>query len=134
MALEVTKADPSKGSQMREQHRDIMRGVKLKTILHHLVDKYGWEQMGQRIDIKCFQIRPTFKSSLMFIRRNQWAIDEVEMMYIDSVLEDQLDSAEPKVAEESSEKIPEETTDESPKESQEEIPKKSSDESREEAK
>jgi uncharacterized protein (DUF2132 family) len=77
---------------MREQHRDIMRGVKLKEILNYLVEKHGWDAMGQRIDIKCFQIRPSIKSSLIFIRSNAWATDEVEMMYVDTILEEQLDN------------------------------------------
>ena len=47
-----------------------------------LVDHYGWDEMGQRIDINCFNNDPSLKSSLKFLRKTQWARDKVEDLYI----------------------------------------------------
>ena len=66
-----------------------MRGVKLVDILNYLVEEYGWERLAEEIDIRCFKIRPTIKSSLRFIRNTAWVIDRVEELYVQSILEDQ---------------------------------------------
>ena len=31
-------------SEVRKTHNDIMHGVKLKDILEHLIEKYGWDR------------------------------------------------------------------------------------------
>ncbi|HSG04711.1 MAG TPA: VF530 family protein, partial [Marinobacterium sp.] len=47
-----------------------------------LVDHYGWDELGDRIDINCFQVDPSVKSSLKFLRKQQWAREKVEQLYI----------------------------------------------------
>ena len=54
-------------------------------ILHHLVDKYGWQEMGERISINCFIFDPSIKSSLTFLRKTPWARKKVEEMYLESI-------------------------------------------------
>ena len=51
-------------------------------MLVELVEKYGWEQMGRTIDIRCFTHDPSVVSSLKFLRRTPWARDKVEEMYL----------------------------------------------------
>jgi uncharacterized protein (DUF2132 family) len=51
-------------------------------ILNRLVEKYGWTEMGRRIDIRCFQFNPSVKSSLQFLRRTPWARKQVEELYL----------------------------------------------------
>ncbi|MCL4135450.1 UNVERIFIED_CONTAM: hypothetical protein GTU68_031777 [Idotea baltica] len=54
-------------------------------MLEHLVDYYGWEEMGGRIDIRCFNSNPSIKSSLKFLRRTPWARAKVEKLYLWSI-------------------------------------------------
>jgi uncharacterized protein (DUF2132 family) len=54
----------------------------LEMILQELVDRLGWEEMGMRVNIKCFQIDPSIKSSLVFLRKTPWARAKVEQLYI----------------------------------------------------
>jgi uncharacterized protein (DUF2132 family) len=61
---------------------DPLHGVTLKTILSELVERYGWEEMGKSIDIRCFTHDPSIPSSLKFLRRTPWARDKVEEMYL----------------------------------------------------
>lgn len=56
-----------------KQNKDPLHGVKLEQILIHLVDYYGWYDLGQKIDIRCFNSDPSIKSSLKFLRRTPWA-------------------------------------------------------------
>ena len=57
-------------------------GVTLETIVTALVEHYGFADLGTRIDIKCFQIDPSIKSSLTFLRRTPWAREKVEELYL----------------------------------------------------
>ena len=60
-----------------------MHGVTLERILNELVAHYGWNAMGQKIDIRCFTSDPSVPSSLKFLRRTPWARARVEAMYRD---------------------------------------------------
>ena len=64
------------------QQNNPLHGIKLETIITYLVDKYGWEDMARRIDIRCFKDNPSVKSSLTFLRKTQWARDKVEYLYL----------------------------------------------------
>ncbi|MEQ8217805.1 MAG: VF530 family protein [Arenibacter sp.] len=61
-----------------------LHGITLADILDSLVAQYGWEEMGARINIRCFNHDPSIKSSLKFLRRTPWAREKVEQMYIRS--------------------------------------------------
>ena len=65
-----------------QNSNDPLQGVTLKMILSELVEQYGWEEMGKRIDIRCFTHNPSIPSSLKFLRRTPWARDKVEEMYL----------------------------------------------------
>jgi uncharacterized protein (DUF2132 family) len=65
---------------------DPLHGVTLKMMLVELVEEYGWEEMGRRIDIRCFTHDPSIASSLKFLRRTPWARDKVEEMYLRKTL------------------------------------------------
>jgi len=68
-----------------EQPNNPLHGVKLADILEHLVDKYGWEKLGSKIDIRCFNYDPSIKSSLKFLRKTPWAREKVEDLYLRSL-------------------------------------------------
>jgi uncharacterized protein (DUF2132 family) len=59
-----------------------LNGITLEKILEQLVAYYGWEQMGQMIDINCFKSDPSIKSSLKFLRKTPWARAKVEELYL----------------------------------------------------
>jgi uncharacterized protein (DUF2132 family) len=61
--------------------KDPLHGVTLEMILIHLVDRYGWEELGREIPVRCFQFDPSIKSSLTFLRRTPWARARVEELY-----------------------------------------------------
>jgi len=65
-----------------QNNLDPLHGVTLKTMLSELVERYGWEEMGKNIDIRCFTHDPSIPSSLKFLRRTPWARDKVEEMYL----------------------------------------------------
>ncbi|MDH5601315.1 MAG: VF530 family protein [Gammaproteobacteria bacterium] len=65
--------------------QDPLHGITLKMIVTELEEKYGWEELGQRINIKCFINEPSINSSLKFLRRTPWARKKVEELYLKSV-------------------------------------------------
>jgi len=68
---------------------DPLHGVTLKMILTDLVERHGWEELGRRIDIRCFTHQPSISSSLKFLRRTPWARDKVEALYLRDRLGDE---------------------------------------------
>ncbi|HAE68745.1 MAG TPA: transporter, partial [Sphingobacterium sp.] len=54
---------------MQEQINNPLHGKRLDTIIEYLVEYYGWEELGQRISIRCFNENPSVKSSLTFLRK-----------------------------------------------------------------
>ncbi|MBL0938438.1 MAG: DUF2132 domain-containing protein [Gemmatimonadaceae bacterium] len=67
------------------RNRDPLHGVTLKAMVEHLVDRYGWDGLGERITIRCFTHDPSVNSSLKFLRKTLWARDKVESLYLHSV-------------------------------------------------
>lgn len=62
--------------------RDPLHGVTLERLLKRLVEKYGWEELGRRITLKCFNNDPGIASSLKFLRKTPWARQKVEALYL----------------------------------------------------
>ena len=63
---------------------DPLHGITLEKILTELVAHYGWEEMAERIPIRCFQFDPSIKSSLTFLRKTPWARTKVEQLFLAS--------------------------------------------------
>jgi uncharacterized protein (DUF2132 family) len=63
--------------------RDPLHGVTLEQLLTELVAHYGWEELGRRIDIRCFNFDPSISSSLKFLRKTPWARTKVEALYVE---------------------------------------------------
>ena len=68
-----------------ERRADPLHGVTLEEMVEHLVERYGWDGLGSRIDIRCFTHDPSVGSSLKFLRKTQWARTKVESLYLHSV-------------------------------------------------
>jgi uncharacterized protein (DUF2132 family) len=69
----------------RSVTRDPLHGVTLKMMVTHLVEQYGWEELGRRIKIKCFTNDPSMTSSLKFLRKTPWARQKVESLYLRNI-------------------------------------------------
>lgn len=65
-----------------QRNRDPLHGVTLEMVVTRLVERYGWEELGRRIRIKCFTSDPSISSSLKFLRRTPWARQKVEALYL----------------------------------------------------
>ena len=59
-----------------------LEGISLETMVTKLVENYGWERLGDKIRIRCFQENPSIKSSLTFLRKTPWARQKVEQLYL----------------------------------------------------
>lgn len=64
------------------QANNPLHGLTLETILTKLVADYGWENLAERIPVRCFMFEPSIKSSLKFLRRTPWAREKVEELYL----------------------------------------------------
>ncbi|MCW8310065.1 VF530 family DNA-binding protein [Sphingobacterium thalpophilum] len=70
---------------MQEQVNNPLHGKRLDTIIEYLVDYYGWDELGRRINIRCFNENPSVKSSLTFLRKTPWAREKVERLYVKTI-------------------------------------------------
>ena len=52
----------------KEQPNNPLHGIKLATMLEELYVEYGWEELGDILNINAFKNNPTYKSSLKFLR------------------------------------------------------------------
>ena len=66
------------------QSGDPLHGKTLQVIVESLVEQYGWDELGDRINIRCFTHDPSVKSSLKFLRKTPWARTKVEWLYAQS--------------------------------------------------
>ena len=62
--------------------KDPLHGITLQLILEKLIGFYGFDTLGELINIKCFRENPTLKSSLNFLRKTDWARKKVEELYV----------------------------------------------------
>lgn len=64
------------------QVRNPLHGLTLEAIVTALAEHYGWEGLGERIPVRCFQSEPSVASSLKFLRKTPWAREKVEGLYL----------------------------------------------------
>jgi len=65
-----------------EQPRNPLHGITLETIVTELVAHFGWPELGQQVQIRCFTENPSVSSSLKFLRKTPWARAKVESLYL----------------------------------------------------
>lgn len=75
---------------MNNNPNDLLHGLTLKVIVNKLVEFYGWEELGKKVNINCFNFDPSVNSSLKFLRKEYWARLKVEKLYIKTFLEEKL--------------------------------------------
>lgn len=71
---------------MSEQLNNPLHGIKLATMLEELYQKYGWEELGNALNLNAFRNDPRMKSSLKFLRTTPWAREKVESFYLKNIL------------------------------------------------
>lgn len=77
----------SNKNESQTQPNNPLHGITLEMILNSLVERFGWPELSMYVDINCFTYDPSIKSSLKFLRKNQWARDKVENLYIEYIVE-----------------------------------------------
>ena len=65
-----------------EQPKNPLHGITLKHIIEDLVLRRGWEGLAEEINVRCFSVDPSVKSSLTFLRKTEWARRQVEGLYL----------------------------------------------------
>ena len=65
-----------------EQPHNPLHGVTLEAMVRALEAHYGWEDLAQRVPIRCFTHEPSVNSSLKFLRKTPWAREKVEGLYL----------------------------------------------------
>ena len=70
-----------------DQKNNPLHGITLEMILNHLVDHFGWYELGRHIRVNCFISDPSIKSSLKFLRKTPWARTKVEQLYLETLRE-----------------------------------------------
>ena len=65
-----------------KQAHNPLHGITLEMIVTELVAYFGWPELGQQVDIRCFTSDPSVASSLKFLRRTPWARAKVESLYL----------------------------------------------------
>lgn len=66
----------------QKQPNNPLHGYTLEQIVISLSDYYGWEALGEKINIGCFNENPSVKSSLKFLRKTPWARKKVEDLFV----------------------------------------------------
>ncbi len=64
------------------QQNNPLHGLTLELILLQLKAHFGFRKLGQMIPIRCFLLDPSIKSSLVFLRKTDWARLKVEELYL----------------------------------------------------
>ena len=72
---------------MNQNLNNPFHGIKLEDIINKLVEYYGWNELGYRINIRCFNSEPSVKSSLKFLRKTPWVRQKVERLYLDTFID-----------------------------------------------
>jgi len=68
--------------QPQQQPRNPLHGLTLEAIVSALAAHYGWQELGERIPLRCFTSEPSVASSLKFLRKTPWARAKVESLYL----------------------------------------------------
>ena len=76
----ATRAAAERGGT--NQPRNPLHGITLEAVVTALVDHYGWDGLGERIPVRCFNLDPSIPSSLRFLRKTPWAREKVEGLYL----------------------------------------------------
>lgn len=83
--LERKKMEKDMDIKTTAQPNNPMHGVTLEKMLTFIRQHYSWKEMNQIVELNCFYSHPSIKSSLVFLRKHEWARKKVEKMYLDLI-------------------------------------------------
>ena len=66
---------------------DILHWVTLVMILDTLIEEYWFKELSKLVKINCFLVNPTKQSCLKFLRKTDWARNQVQWLYVRTMLE-----------------------------------------------
>ncbi|MCA9000962.1 MAG: DUF2132 domain-containing protein [Planctomycetes bacterium] len=66
------------------QPNNPLHGITLEQMVMSLAQHYGWQELGRIIEIRCFNVDPSVRSSLKFLRRTPWAREKVEQLFLET--------------------------------------------------
>ncbi len=78
----MTPTETPPSAAPTSQPRNPLHGLTLEAILTALVEVYGWEELAERVPVRCFALNPSIRSSLTFLRKTPWAREKVEGLYL----------------------------------------------------
>lgn len=67
---------------VEELQNSPLHGLSAEAMLTELVEFYGWYILDTAVDLKCFRIKPTIPSALVFLNKAEWARNKVEDFYL----------------------------------------------------
>lgn len=67
-----------------ENSKNPLHGITLAMIIDELYQLYGWEGLGEKLNVNCFKSNPSVNSSLKFFRATPWAREKLEKLYINT--------------------------------------------------
>lgn len=67
-----------------EQKNNPLHGKTLEAIVTQLFEHFGWAELGYLLRFECFIKDPSIKSSLKFLRKQDWARKKVEKLYLET--------------------------------------------------
>lgn len=76
---------------MNHHPNDPLHGYTLETIVTRLAEEYGWDELADRVRIRCFANDPSVKSTLTFLRKNPWARTKVEALFVETLMRQERD-------------------------------------------
>ncbi|PKL51381.1 MAG: hypothetical protein CVV42_00595 [Candidatus Riflebacteria bacterium HGW-Riflebacteria-2] len=79
------KADDKENDVLKKQQSDPLHGITLAKVLTVLREHYSWQDLNRKVELNCFFSHPSIKSSLTFLRKNDWARKKVEKLYLELV-------------------------------------------------
>jgi uncharacterized protein (DUF2132 family) len=59
-----------------------LHGVKLADIVTALVKHYSWAGLAEVVNINCFKKNPSVTSSVKFLLKTPWALENVQDLYV----------------------------------------------------
>jgi uncharacterized protein (DUF2132 family) len=67
---------------IEELQNSPLHALPAETMLTELVEFYDWPVLDAAVDLKCFRIKPTIPSALVFLKKAEWARNKVEDFYL----------------------------------------------------
>lgn len=67
---------------IQEQPNNPLHGITLEKIITELQGAYGWDGLGQKLNINCLKNNPSINSCLKFFRKTPWARTKIENLYL----------------------------------------------------